>query len=170
MSYVRSRMLFVVSFILLITLPAPLIAADGDLPKTHFKVVGTWNALRQFDLIEQPYFTKIIPERSRGQITVDFVSTEELGLKGYEIIRLMKQGMLDIADASTQYVGGDEPFVEGLDLGYNDVGQARRALMAYKPLLDQRLQKKFNLKLVTLWPFAAQISFCRSPIAKLTDL
>ena len=148
------------------------IGAVPDLPRVHFKIVGAFSSARQFDLVEKQYYTKIIPERSAGRITADFISTDELGLKGFEIIRLLKQGMLDIGTATILYVSGDEPFFEGIDLAglFPDIEAAHKGHTAYKPLMDERLQRKFGLKMLTLHPYPAQVIYCRPPVKSLADL
>ena len=57
-----------------------------DLPKQSFKVVGTWSNLTNWQQNEQPFWTKTMPEASKGQITANIQSLSELGLKGTEIV------------------------------------------------------------------------------------
>ena len=157
---------------MLVGVPGAAIGQTPDLPKLHLKVVGSSGIPRQFELFEKPFFTKTLPERSGGKITTDFVSREELGLKGFDDMRVLRQGTLDIGTSQTLYVGGDEPFAEGVDLAglFGDIDTAFKGHMAYKNALDERLQKKFGLKLMTLWPYPAQVIYCRPPIKTLSDL
>ena len=64
-------------------------ASAQDLQKQTFKVVGTWSNLTNWQQNEQPFWTKTLPEASKGQITVNIQSLSELGLKGTEIVRLV---------------------------------------------------------------------------------
>src|SRR5262245_57510515 len=68
-------------------------AIAQDLPKQSFKVLGTWSNLTNWQSNEQPLWTKTIPEASKGQITANIQSVSELGLKGTELIRLLKLGL-----------------------------------------------------------------------------
>ena len=161
----------VVGFAMLAGAVAAL-GATPDLPKVHFKAVGSSGTPRQFELFEKPFFTKTLPEQSGGRITADFVSREEMGLKGFDDMRIFKQGLVDIGTSQTLYIGGDEPFAEGVDLAglFGDIETAFKGHLAYRPLLDERIQKKFGLKLLTLWPYPAQVIYCKAPIKGLRDL
>ena len=54
--------------------------ANADpLPKHHFKVVGAWTNLSQYKELEQPFWTKVITEKSGGSITADIKGVNEMG-------------------------------------------------------------------------------------------
>ena len=82
-------------------------ALAQDLPKQSFKVVGTWSNLTNWQQNEQPFWTKTLPEASKGQITANIQSLSELGLKGTEIVRLVKLGLFDFAQALPIYIAED---------------------------------------------------------------
>jgi TRAP-type C4-dicarboxylate transport system substrate-binding protein len=46
----------------------------------------------------------------------------------------------------------------------------RKSVDAYREVFDERLQSKFNAKVMTLWPFGPQVFYCNSPIETLSDL
>src|SRR5262245_66561429 len=79
-------------------------AIAQDLPKQSFKVLGTWSNLTNWQANEHPLWTKTIPEASKGQITANIQSVSELGLKGTELIRLLKLGLFDFAHGVTIYI------------------------------------------------------------------
>lgn len=54
--------------------------------------------------------------RSNGAIKVNLVSLPELGLTGFELVRVVKAGLVDAADILPTYVAGDVPILEGADL------------------------------------------------------
>ena len=66
----------------------------------------------------------------------------------------------------------DEPTILGLDLvGLNpDYATGRKTIAAFADKVDAQLQKKFNTKLLGVWPFGPQVLFCEPEIAKLNDL
>src|SRR3546814_9215248 len=79
------------------------------LPKTQLNVIGTWSNLPQYKNFEQPFWTKEIPEKSGGAVTADIKGLNEMGLKGGEIGRLLKQGVIDIGSMTLGYMAGDDP-------------------------------------------------------------
>jgi TRAP-type C4-dicarboxylate transport system substrate-binding protein len=46
----------------------------------------------------------------------------------------------------------------------------RKAVEAYREAFDQRLQTKFNAKVLTLWPFGPQVFYCNKPIKSVDDI
>ena len=91
-------------------------AVAQDLPKTEFNYVGTWGNLSLYNKVEKPFFEKTIPERSGGAVTVTVQPFTEMGLKGTEILRLLRSGVLDMSATLLSYIGGDIPEAEAVDL------------------------------------------------------
>ena len=71
-------------------LAMPVTAAE--LPKTHLKLIGqhTTQVLHRF--LEKSFFGEEITKMSNGAVTVDLVPYDTVGLKGPEVLRLMKVG------------------------------------------------------------------------------
>ena len=86
-------------------------AEAQDLPKQSFKVVGSFGNLTNWIKVEQPFWAKDVPEASKGQITAQAQSQTELGLKGNEIMRLLKLGLFDFARS---WWGSIAPMRKGL--------------------------------------------------------
>ena len=66
----------------------------------------------------------------------------------------------------------DDPFFEGIDLiGVStNMKDLRKAVDAYRGVFDQRLQQRFNAKVLTLWPFGPQVFYCNKPIKSVNDI
>ena len=144
----------------------------GDLPKTTLSVAGTWSNLSQYKDFEYPFWSSTIPKKSDGQITASIKGFNEMGLKGSEIVRLMKLGVLDFGSTVLGYLAADDAMNEGIDLAgiSPDILTAKKVSEAYKPVLAERYQKKYGIKLLGIWPYSAQVLFCNSPISGLKDL
>ena len=136
------------------------------------RVLGGFGNQTQMDDIERPFFEKALPAASGGKITSKYRGMDEVGLKGFEGMRLLKLGVFDVMEIQIGYVSGDEPFFLGIDqLGTApDLKTLREIVEAYKPYFDERLQKKFNGKALAFWPFTAQMVYCNVPINGLSDL
>ena len=117
-------------------------ALAQDLPKQSFKVVGTWSNLTNWQQNEQPFWAKTVPEASKGQITANIQSLSELGLKGTEIVRMVKLGLFDFAHGVAIYIAEDAT-VEGVDIAgvAKTFDQARKMVDAYAPILNATFEK-----------------------------
>jgi TRAP-type C4-dicarboxylate transport system substrate-binding protein len=151
---------------------AGAVSAQEKLPRTHLKVVGAWGMLTQYKNFEQPFWTKQIPERSSGAVTAEITPFNEMGLKGAEITRLMKMGVIDFGSTVLGYVATDDPRNEAVDLAgiAPDVATARKITEAYKPVYDKFYREKFGIQVLGIWPYSAQVLFCNGPIKGLADL
>jgi TRAP-type C4-dicarboxylate transport system substrate-binding protein len=147
-------------------------SAQDKLPRTHLKVVGAWGMLTQYKNFEQPFWTMQIPERSGGAVTAEITPFNEMGLKGAEITRLMKMGVIDFGSTVLGYVAADDPRNEAVDLAgiAPDLATARRITEAYKPVYDKFYREKFGIQVLGIWPYSAQVLFCNGEIKGLADL
>lgn len=142
------------------------------LPTTQLKVVGSWDFLAQFRDFELPFWEKTIPELTGGAVTAEVTAFNKLGLKGTEIVRLMRLGMIDFGTSVLAYGAEADIETEGIDLaGLGDTLERARAIAAaYLPVLDAFFQKQHGIKVLTIFPYPAQVIYCKAPIRSLTDL
>jgi TRAP-type transport system periplasmic protein len=120
---------------------------------------------------EQPFFESLA-QKTGLPIDIEYKPIDTLGIKDTEQLRVMKAGLFEMASLRMSQNSRDEPTILGLDLvGLNpDYKTGKAVAIAYAPILDQRLQKQFGVKLLGVWPFGPQVLFCRKPIAKLADV
>lgn len=120
---------------------------------------------------EQPFF-ETLAQKTGLPIEVEYKPVDTLGIKDTDQLRVMKAGLFEMASLRMSQNSRDEPTILGLDLvGLNpDYATGKKVADAYAPILDQRLQKQFGVKLLGIWPFGPQVVFCKKPIAKLGDL
>jgi TRAP-type C4-dicarboxylate transport system substrate-binding protein len=142
-----------------------------ELDSQSFKVVGTFGNLTNWTGIEQPFWDEELPAKSNGALTADAKPMTELGLKGFEIMRLLRLGVFDFAHALPIYVAED-PVIEGVDLAgvARDFDSARAIADAYKPTLDKAFGELYNAKLLNIYPFPTQAFYCREDIGSVEDL
>lgn len=147
-------------------------ALAQDLPRTHLKVVGAWGNLSQYKNFEQPFWTREIVEKSKGAITAEITPFNEMGLKGAEMFRLMRLGVIDFGSTVLGYVAGDDPRNEAIDLAglAPDVATARRISDAYRPVYDRFYRERFGIQVLAIWPYPAQVIYCNGAISGLEDL
>jgi TRAP-type C4-dicarboxylate transport system substrate-binding protein len=146
-------------------------ATAQDLPKQSFKVVGTWSNLTNWQQNEQPFWTKTLPEESKGQITANLQSLSELGLKGTEIVRLVKLGLFDFAHGLPIYTAEDA-VVEGIDIAgvAKTFDMARKTVDAYAPILNTAFEKKYGARVLNYYTWPSQMFYCNFAFKGLADL
>ena len=128
-------------------------AVAAEYTTKQWQVVGTWANLENYKEHENPYWTKILPELSGGAITANMKDYTNVGMSGFETMRLLKLGTFDAVHALTSYTAQDAPALEGIDLAgvIQDFGKYREAMAAYKPVIERELKEKFNAKMLMLY-------------------
>ncbi len=146
-----------------VTLAASAPAVAGEIDTKEFAVVGTWGNLINWKEHESRLWGEILPEASGGKITANAKPYTELGLSGYEVVKLLKLGSYDAVHALTTYTSQDSPALEGIDLAgvFQDFDTYRKALNAYEPIIRRELKAKYNAELIMLYPFPSQQLWCK---------
>jgi len=149
---------------------APVSAAD--LPKNSFKAVGTWGNLSNYKLHEGPFWNKTITDKSNGALTAHAPPLTELGLKGFEVMRLLKLGVFDFAFGVIGYIASEDAVFEGVDLAgiAQSIESAREVTKIYRPTLEKAFEKTFDAKLMVMYPFPSQLIFCNADLKSIKDL
>ncbi|HEU4921790.1 MAG TPA: TRAP transporter substrate-binding protein [Burkholderiales bacterium] len=140
--------------------------------KLKFKMIGQPLATGLIQKTKEQPFFEDFAQKAGVAVDVDYKPVDTLGIKDTEQLRVMKAGLFEMASLRMSQNSRDEPTILGLDLvGLNpDYATGKKVALAYAPILDQRLQKQFGVKLLGIWPFGPQVVFCKKPIAKLGDL
>lgn len=146
----------------------PVVAQE----KLMFRVVGQPAATGLIQRNKEKPFFDEFAKRTGLPIEMDYKPIDTLGIKDTEQLRVMKAGLFDIVSLRVSQNSRDEPTLLGLDLvGQNpDYATGRKTGEAFFNTVDQRLQSKFGVKLLGLWPFGPQVLFCKKPIASLADI
>jgi TRAP-type C4-dicarboxylate transport system substrate-binding protein len=90
------------------------IGLEPALAQQKWKGVATSRPLPHFAL--WTWFADEVAKRTGGKIQGEVVSLPELGLTGFELVRVTKAGLVDFADVILAYVAGEVPVIEGVDL------------------------------------------------------
>tara|TARA_B110000977_G_scaffold173452_1_gene226619 strand:- start:3 stop:1061 length:1059 start_codon:yes stop_codon:yes gene_type:complete len=136
------------------------------------KAVGTWHNLTNYQKHEGPFWNQHIAQASGGSIIGEIKPQTALGLKGFEIMRLVKNGVFDFAFGLPGYVAADNAIFEGADLSAlsQDIATLKLVSDAYRPTLDRAFKNIYNAKLMMLYPFPSQTLWCNTPVTKIGDL
>ena len=146
-------------------------AALADDPVV-LNAVGTWSSLTNFQKHEEPFFNTRLREASDGNIVGKIQSQSGLGLKGFEIMRLVKNGVFDFAFGLPGYVAAENAIFEGADLSTltHDIDTQRKVSDAYYPTLEKSFADIYNAKLLMLYPFPSQTLWCNGEVNGIEDL
>lgn len=149
---------------LLLTVPA--VAAE----KVTIRALGGFTKQIQSTLVEQPFFEELATKHG-DRLDIQFRTMDELGQKGFQALRQLKAGVFDIMEMQLGYISGEDAFFQGVDLVgvAPDVETARKVADAYREEFDQRLQQKFNGKLLAIWPYGDQVFWFKEKINGLDD-
>lgn len=107
---------------------------------------------------EQPFFTNLA-ENTGLDITVQYLPVDVAGVPDTDGLRVLRSGLFDIVSLRGPQVSRDEPSILGLDLiGLNTSFEAgREHVAAFYDYVDNRLQERFNAKLLGTWPAGPQV-------------
>jgi TRAP-type C4-dicarboxylate transport system substrate-binding protein len=146
------------------------IAQAQDLPRIDFKVAGSPGSLASWSGLEKPFWNAL-PAASGGAFTATAQSVTERGLKGAEVMRLLKIGQLDFAHVLPAYVA-ENAWIEASGIAgvARDRDMARKVTTVWAPRLDALMDKDHNAKILNWYALPTQMIFCRVPIKSLADL
>ncbi len=138
------------------------IPASAEMKSREFKVVGTWGFLDHWKEREGPFWKEHLPSITGGKLTANAKSQTELGLSGFEIMRLLKLGVFDAVHGVTTYVAQDSPAIEGADLAgvIQDLPTYRKANEAYRGILEREFEQKYDAKLLMIYAWPSQQLWC----------
>jgi len=152
-----------------------LVAAAGhaaELPKTHVTGVGlNANTVASYK-DEVPFWTKTIPEASGGRVTATFAPQDHMGVKGFQVMRMVKLGVVDFGAGDISKMAQDDPVFEGADLAglALDIETARKVTKAWFPVMSRKAEELFNTKLLAIGTNPPQVIWCRDPLKGIKDL
>jgi TRAP-type C4-dicarboxylate transport system substrate-binding protein len=134
------------------------------------RVVGSWNSLTLYKNFEKPFWTETVPQELG--IKTSMTSLGQVKLKGPAVVRQMGMGVFDVVHTVADYIVSDSPDLAALDLPgvTTDIETAKKTVDAYRPTLEKILARDFDVKLLSVVPYPAQVLFSRVPIKGLDDL
>ena len=140
--------------------------------QTRLNVQGGWATGGIFTEFEVPFWMETIPEKTGGAVTVRLTNLNEMGLKGPEVFRMMRLGLIDFGTSVLGYVAGDHPENGAPDLAgiANTAAEARAATEAWRPVLEELYTTKYQVTPIIFYPAEAQAVYCNTEIGSLADL
>ena len=143
-----------------------------QLDKKEFNIVGTWNFLTNWQKLEQPLWVTDMPAASGGNIKGNIKSITEVNLKGTELLRLLKQGVFDMAAALPIYVEDGGAVIEASDIAgvAKDFKMGREIAAAWLPEMQTVMKERHGATILATFPFPEQVFYCKGDIKSIEDL
>ena len=134
------------------------------------QVVGQQHASGSVHMEEQEFFEGLAATTGLP-LEINYTPVDTLGFKDTHQLIMLREGALDLVSLRFFQNAWVEPALLGVDLfgGAVDIETSYAVMQAYAPALDRRLQDRFNVKLLGMWPFGPQVFFCRTPVESLQD-
>jgi TRAP-type C4-dicarboxylate transport system substrate-binding protein len=148
-----------------------LATATAATAQTPLRVAGNFSQNNKQVDIERSFFEGL-PATSGVELAVNYNPMDVVGVKAPDALRMLRGGSFDVMSVQIGMASRDDPFFEGIDLigVATDMPALRKVVDAYRDAFDQRLQQKFNAKVLTLWPFGPQVFYCNQEIKEVADL
>jgi len=120
--------------------------------------------------LERKFYGSLAKETG-VKFNVNYNPLDVLGVSMKDTLRLGRKGTFDIVQSTVGEASRDDPFLEGLDLiGVSpNLGALKKAVDAYRDVFSKRVEKKFNVKVMSLWPYGPQVFYCKPKIKGLAD-
>jgi TRAP-type C4-dicarboxylate transport system substrate-binding protein len=134
-----------------------------------WKAVATSRPTPQFAL--WTWLGEELDKRTNGQVKLEVTSLPELGLTGFELVRVTRAGLVDVSDIILTYVAGDVPIIEGVDLPglFPDMDASVKAHIGFMPAIKKVEDKLGGIVLGGyMWP--GQYIFSRKAVRGPADL
>jgi TRAP-type C4-dicarboxylate transport system substrate-binding protein len=144
-------------------------AAEAPL---KLRIVGGLARLNQYARHEEPFWTHDLQRLSGGRATAEIVPFDRAGIRGQEMLRLVQVGAVPFGTVLLDNSAVDVPELYAPDLaGLNpDIGSLRRAVAAFRPFLERLLRERYGARLLAVYVYPAQVSFCSKPLTGIADL
>lgn len=153
---------------------APAAPAAAALPTgtTRLQVVGGVEALGPYINHELPFWTKELPARSKGRVQAEIVPFDRVGIRAQDALRLIQLGIVPFGTILLSQVAAQAPELSAPDLTglSQDIAGLKRAVTAFRPLLQKTLREQYGVELLAVYAYPAQVLFCKRPLARLSDL
>ncbi|MFZ2102427.1 MAG: TRAP transporter substrate-binding protein [Oricola sp.] len=117
-------------------------------------------------------FYNTLAEATGLSVAVNYRNLDVAGIKMEDTLRAVGSGAFDIVQSTIGPVARDDTFLDGIDLvGVSPtLEDLKTAVEAYREVFSKRVEDRFGVKVMTLWPFGPQVFYCNEHVAGLSDL
>ncbi len=156
----------------LLFVPLPGWSEESPSQSFSLKVVGGLAGVTQFTRFEKPFWQNDVPRLTGGRVTAEIHAFDQSGFAGQEMLQLMRLGVVTFGTALLAQVAGDEPELNAVDLPIlnPDIESLRRTVTLYRPHLTELLARRYDVELLAIYAYPAQVLFCATAFRSLRDM
>lgn len=171
MNRLTTRLAAAACALVMLSSGAPPAAAQAE-PQQRLRVVGGLAGINQYTRHEEPFWTRTLPQLTKGRAVAEIVPFDRAGIRGQEMLRLIQLGVVPFGTALLSLSAAQEPAFGAVDLAglSPDMAVLRKTVAAFRPFLEQTLRERYGIEPLAVYVYPAQVVFCNKPIAKLADL
>lgn len=138
----------------------------------RLKVVGGLADVSQYVRYEEPFWRQRITQLTDGRVVAEIAPFDRSGIRGQEMLQLMRLGVVPFGTALLAIVATEEPEFNAVDLPAlsPDMATLRQTVNLYRPHLEAVLRERYQIELLGVYTYPAQVVFCTRPFAGLADL
>lgn len=155
-----------------VLLPALAGGAAHAAETLKLRVVGGLAGISQYQRLELPFWSRRISELSGGRIEAVVNPFDRAGLRGQDMLNLMRLGVVPFGTSILAMSAQEEPELDGIDLPLlaPDIQSLRRSVASMRSHVETLLAERYKLKVLGVYSYPAQVLFCAKPFAGLADL
>ena len=166
----QGAMRVIMALLLCLVVSRPALAQAE--PPIRMRIVGGLADVSQYLRYEEPFWRERISQATNGRIIAEIAPFDRSGIRGQEMLSLIRLGVVSFGTALLAIVSTEEPEFNAIDLpAVNpDIAALRRSVAAFRGHLTETLRDRYEVELLGVYVYPAQVVFCRRPFAKLADL
>jgi TRAP-type C4-dicarboxylate transport system substrate-binding protein len=152
-------------------IPAAAGAVEAQ-PTVRLSIVGGLATVTQFTKFEKPFWEQEITARSNGRIVATIRPFDGGGLRGQEMLQLLRLGVVPYGNVLLSLVSADEPELDAPDLPLvnPDFERLRQTVGLYREHMREILRDRYGIVLLGVYVYPAQVLYCENAFAGLDDL
>ncbi|WP_043341355.1 TRAP transporter substrate-binding protein DctP [Belnapia moabensis] len=138
----------------------------------HVRVIGGFAGTRQFEHIEQPFWTRRLPALTDGRMVATVQPFARAGVAPDQMLNVMRSGVVLFGTIEANAVALDEPELTAADLPLlaEDIPSLRRIVGLWLPRIREILGDQYSAELLAVFIRPPQIAFCNKPFTGLRGL
>ena len=136
------------------------------------RLIGGLAGVSQYMRFEEPFWRDHIPAVTGGRLQTVIQASDRSGIRGQEMLQLMRLGVVPFGTALLAVVSNEEPEFNAIDLPVvsPDMATLRRTVADYRQHLSAVLAERYDVELLAVYTYPAQVIFCRRAFTGLSDL
>ncbi|SDD21849.1 TRAP-type C4-dicarboxylate transport system, substrate-binding protein [Belnapia rosea] len=147
-------------------------ASAEETSPIHLRIAGGLGGVIQYTQYEAPFWTEEVPRLTEGRVRAEIAPFDQSGIRGTEMLSFMRLGVVPFGTLTLAVAAGDEPEMGAMDLpALNpNINVLQQSVTLLRPRLEELLRDRYNVQLLAVYTYPAQVMFCRDPFTSLDDL